>query len=233
MTLEEMKKTNHNKIFLIALLLCFQTSFSISLKEAFDVAEAGAGYDKYLELETGETYTGGLLIGKVFDQSTAALYGEEGLDTKIQGNGAILDLQGSEICISCCENILDIEDCIIINGDVRFRGMDNSMFDQRPWGSVRYVTFYQPHDYGIRLQGTGENITIERNIIVDAEDTGRDYIFTTGVSTDWLPTGAAIAVSAFLGIYGTPLLIDNWTFHYGVETNNDPLRHIIQLCEYG
>lgn len=220
-------------LFLLAILGSFISLPSITLKEAFDLAPSQAEYDKYLELETDEIYTGGLLIGKVFEQRIAGLYGEEGINVRIQGNGAILDLQGSEICISCCENFLDIEDCIIINGDVRFRGMDNSMFDQRPWGSVRYVTFYQPHDYGIRLQGTGENITIERNIIVDAVDTGLDYIFTTGVSTNWLPTGAAIAVSAFPGIYGTPEIIDNWTFHSDQTANSDPLRHIIQLCEYG
>jgi hypothetical protein len=220
-------------IILFLFLFIFQQISAISLKEAFDNADQQDGYDKYLELNTGETYTGGLLIGKLFDQRTSVLYGEEGLDVRIQGNGAILDLQGSEICISCCENILDIEDCIIINGNVRFRGMDNSMFDQRPWGSVRHVTFYQPHDYGVRLQGTGQNITVERNIIVDAVDTGRDYIFTTGVSTDWLPTGPAMALSAFPGIYGYPVILDNWTFHYNDEVNSDPLRHIIQLCEYG
>ncbi len=229
-----MTKKKYSKfLFLLLFLVCFHFSSAISLKEAFDAAPALEGYDKYLELNSGETYTGGLLIGKVFDQRTAALYGEEGHDVRIQGNGAILDLQGSEICISCCQNILDIEDCIIINGNVRFRGMDNSLFDQRPWGSVRYVTFYQPHDYGVRLQGSGENILSERNIIVDAVWTGSDYVFTTGVSTSWLPTGPAIAASAFPGIYGLPVLLDNWTFHEDQTANSDSLRHIIQLCEYG
>ncbi|MFC1887707.1 hypothetical protein ACFLYK_02755 [Candidatus Cloacimonadota bacterium] len=218
---------------LLFILICFQQIYPISLKEAFDTASSQDGYDKFLDLNTGEIYTGGLLIGKVFDQRTSVLYGEDGLNVRIQGNGAILDLQGSEICISCCENYLDVEDCIIVNGNVRFRGMDNSMFDQRPWGSVRYVTFYQPHDYGVRLQGTGENITVERNIIVDAVDTDRDYIFTNGVSTNWLPTGSALALSAFPGIYGYPEVEENWTFHTDPETNSDPLRHIIKLCEYG
>jgi hypothetical protein len=220
-------------LLLFLFVILFSSISAITLKEAFDAAEPQEGYDKFLQLNTGETYTGGLLIGKLFDQRTAQLYGEEGLNVRIQGNGAILDLQGSEICISCCENVLDIEDCIIINGNIRFRGMNNSLFDQRPWGSVRYVTFYQPHDYGIRLQGAGENILIERNIIVDAVATGSDYIFTTGISTDWLPTGSAIAISVFTGFYGTPVIQDNWTFHYDTEANSDSLRHIIELCEYG
>ena len=221
------------KVLLLFLFLGAISLNSISLKEAFDSASPQGDYDKYMELNTGEVYTGGLLIGKVFDQPTSSLYGEEGLNIRIQGNGAILDLQGSEICISCCENYLDIEDCIIINGGIRYRGMDNSMFDQRPWGSVRYVTFFQPHDYGVRLQGTGQNITVERNIIVNAVDTGRDFIFTTGISTDWLPTGVSIALSAFTGIYGPPVIEENWTFHTDPDGNNDPLLHIIQLCEYG
>jgi len=219
-------------IILIVLLTC-QFLSAVSLKEAYESASALDGYDKYLDLETGVTYTGGLIIGKVFDHRTSSLYGETGLDVRIQGNGAIIDLQGSQLSISCCENILDIEDCIIMNGDVRFRGMDNSLFDQRPSGSVRYVTFYRSDDYGIRLQGCGENITLERNIIVDAVDTGVDFIFTNGTSTGWLPTGAAIAISVFYGIYGTPFIQDNWTYHYDQENNLDPLRHIIHLCEYG
>jgi len=227
------KKSFLNSILTLVLLSLFYTASGITLKEVFDSATAQEGYDKFLQLETGVTYTGGLIIGKVFDQRTSVLYGEEGVDVRIQGNGAILDLQGSQLSISCCENILDIEDCIIINGDVRFRGMDNSMFDQRPTGSVRYVTFYRSHDYGIRLQGSGENIIIERNIIVDAVDTGLDYIFTNGTSTNWLPTGSAMAISVFYDLYGTPLLQDNWTFHYNADNNEDSLRHIIQLCEYG
>jgi hypothetical protein len=47
---------------------------------------------------------------------------EEGVDVKLVGNGAMIDLQGEQICMSYCSNRLDIEDCVIINGNIRFRG---------------------------------------------------------------------------------------------------------------
>ncbi len=220
-------------LILFILILSLIQLFSITLKEVYDTALPQNDYDKYLELETGEIYTGGLLIGKILSPFTHDLQGNEGLNVRIQGNGAILDLQGEEICISYCDNILDIEDCIIINGNVRFKGIDTSTLVGTPTGSVRFVSFYQPHDYGIRITGCGEGITIERNIVVDAIDTGNDYIFMTGISSDWLPTGSNIAPTGQSGFYGFPLMIDNWSFFNDEETNNIPLKHFVLLCEYG
>jgi len=222
------------KILLVLfLILSLFQLFSLTLKEVYDASLPQDDYDKYLELETGINYTGGLLIGKILSPFTFDLQGNEGQNVRIQGNGAILDLQGEEICISYCDNFLDIEDCVIINGNVRFKGVDTSTLVGTPTGSVRYVTFYQPHDYGIRITGCGEGITIERNIVVDAIDTGNDYIFMTGISSDWLPTGSNIAASGQVGFYGFPLMIDNWSFFSDYETNDIPLKHFVQLCEYG
>lgn len=204
----------------------------MSLKEAFDLAGPGNGYDKYIELETGVVYTGGLLVGQVFSPITWILEGEEGLDVGIVGNGAILDLQGEQICLSYCNNRLDVEDCIILNGNIRYRGMLISGYEMRPAGTVRHVTFYGPHDYGVRLQGAGTGILLERNLTVNAIDTGPDYIYTNGISHFNLPTGTNISFS-IQGQYGWPAIRENWSFHTDPETNDRPLAHFSLLCEYG
>ncbi len=221
------------KYFVILLILMGAILYSISLKEVYETASAQGEYDKYLELETGVTYTGGLLIGKILDPISYELEGEEGLDVRILGNGAILDLQGEQICISYCDNKLDIDDCIIINGNIRYRGINAGNIIQIPTGYVRYITFYRSHDYGVRLQGSGEDILLERNIVVDAVNTGNDYIYTNGISSDWLPTGASFGISIQYGFYGIPDVIDNWSFHYDEEINADSLNHFVLLCEYG
>ena len=64
-----------------------------SLKRVYDLAGPGGGYDKYVQLQTGVTYTGGLWIGGTFDRVESWFEGA-GLDVCIVGNGAILDLQG-------------------------------------------------------------------------------------------------------------------------------------------
>ena len=220
-------------IFIILFFYITLTLSSISLKEVFETASAQGEYDKYLELETGVTYTGGLLIGKILDPISYELEGEEGQDVRIKGNGAILDLQGEQICISYCDNKLDIDDCIIINGNIRYRGINAGYITQIPTGFVRYITFYRSHDYGIRLQGSGDDILLERNIVVDAVNTGDDYIYTNGISSDWLPTGASFGISIQYGFYGIPDVIDNWSFHSDEEINADLLNHFVLLCEYG
>ncbi len=200
-------------------------SAAITLKEAFEAAPAANGYDRLVELEAGATYTGGLLVGRIYSPITNSfIMEEEGLDVKIVGHGAILDLQGEQICMSYCNNRLDIEDCIIINGNVRYRG-DNSVLPLRPTGSVRYVTFHQPHDYGVRLQGAGEGILIERNIFVDVVDTGLDYAPSTGIAGSLIPTGTAVAASVQFGDYGYADVRQNWTYFSNPVHNEVPLHH--------
>ena len=205
-------------------------AFPGTLKEMYDKAPAANGYDKYIELETGITYTGGLMIGKTFNRITAEFEGDECKDVRIKGNGAVLDLQGGEICISYCKNRLDIDDCIILNGGIRFRGMNSSTLQEQPVGSVRYVTFYGPHDCGVRLFGCGVGILVERNITVDAIDTGPDFMYLTGIPSEWLPTGASFALSVQ---GGGQQFFDNWSYHADPVANSDPLRHFVMLCDYG
>jgi hypothetical protein len=204
-----------------------------TLREAYEAAGPGPGYDREIVLETGAVYLGGLLVGPILSPVTWDLEGEPGQDVHIVGNGAILDLRGEQIAISYCENRLDIEDCIILGGNVRFRGINTSDHVAIPKGSVRYCTFFRPHDYGVRLQGAGAGITIERNIVVGAVDTGFDYIYTTGISSEWLPTGTNISMSGQSGFYGTPVVRENWSWHDDPGANATPLAHFSFLCEYG
>ena len=231
---KEDKREEMKKILLIVSILIFGfNAHSITLKEAYEIAPAQGEYDKYLVLETGVTYTGGLLIGKIFDPIVADLSGQEGLNVRIEGNGAILDLESEQICISYCNNKLDIDNCIIINGNIRYRGINNPTGTEIPTGYVEYCTFYEPHDYAIRLQGAGGNITLERNIFVDATDTGDDFTYLNGSPMEWLPTGSNVAISIFYGTYGVPTLLDNWSFHSDEEINLDGTKHFVELCEYG
>jgi len=204
-------------------------SHAITLAEAYAQAGPQGEYDRYLVLETGVVYQGGLLIGKLLDPVAHDLLGPDGEDVCIVGNGAILDLQGEQLSISYCSNRLDISDCVIVNGNLRYRGINTADWHLQPVGSVRYCTFYRPHDYGVRLQGSGEGILVERNIAVDAIDTGWDYIYTTGISNDWLPTGSNFAPSVQVGFYGMPVIHENWSYHSDPIANADIKRHFVFL----
>ena len=217
---------------ILTLLLAMSSGASSArtLREAFELAGPGEGYDKLVQLETGEIYTGGLLIGPTLPCYSGQLVGDPGLDTKIVGNGALLDLEGQQLCISYCNNALDIENCIILNGNIRYRGLTWADIHVLPSGSVRHVTFYKPHDYGVRFQRSGPGITLERNLVVDAVNTGDDFIYITGIASDWLPTGGsyspAIAVSM-------PEMVENWSYHSDPIYNLDPVNHFMILCDYG
>jgi hypothetical protein len=212
-----------------ALLGLAPAARAITLAEAYALAGSQGEYDRYLVLETGVVYHGGLLIGKLLDPVTHTLVGPEGADVCIVGNGAILDLQGEQLSISYCSNRLDISDCVIVNGNIRYRGINTVDWQEQPIGSVRYCTFHRPHDYGVRMQGSGDGILVERNIAVDAIDTGWDYIYTTGISNDWLPTGANFAPSVQIGFYGEPVIRENWSCHTDPIANADIRRHFVFL----
>ena len=196
-----------------------------TLQAAFEAAPAQDGYDRYLELETGVTYHGGLLIGVTWDDDRQLFLPEPGVDVKIVGNGAILDLQGQEICVSFCSNRLDVEDCIVVDGGLRFRGNADPATDRTPEGSVRYCTFYRPRDFAVRLPGAGTGVLIERNIVVDPVDTGLDAVVWSGLAGPNLPTGIAVGLSVQTGMYGVPTVLDNWTWFSDPDLNGDPLYH--------
>lgn len=191
----------------------------VTLKAVYDAAGPGGAYDKHIVLETGAIYTGGLWIGGTFNRITAE-FEAGGADVRIVGNGAVLDLQGGEICLAYCNNRLEIEDCVIINGNVRFRGYEDDVHSFMPVGSIRYVTFFRPHDYAIRLNRCGAGILVERCLAVDALDTGPDFQYLTGMPMEWLATGVNFAIS----LVGGQVVRHNWSFHTDPEVNAD-LRH--------
>ena len=61
------------------IFLCLSLLYPVSLQEMYDDATSGLGYDKYIQLESNQIYTGS--IG-VYEGSVL-----------IDGNGAIIDLQ--------------------------------------------------------------------------------------------------------------------------------------------
>lgn len=199
---------------------------AISLRAAFEAAPAWDGYDRYLVLEPGRVYTGGLVIGPTWDEDRTLFQDMElGLDVMIEGHGAVLDMQGGSLCISFCGNRLDMVDCVVVDGGVRFRGDIDPGRDRTPEGSVRHCTFYRPRDYAVRLQGVGDGVLLERNIVVDAADSGPDGLIWTGILAENLPTGLAFGLSVQTGFYGTPVVRDNWTWFSDPAVNADPLHH--------
>ena len=213
------------------ILLASPGLFPATLKEMYDGAPAGSGYDRHVRLETGVIYRGGLFIGKTLNLINGQFEGDDGKAVWIEGRGAILDLEGGEICISYCNSKLDIEDCVIINGNIRYRGIDDYFLTALPTGSVRHVTFYEPHDYAVRIYGCSQNIVVERNIFVDTQDTGPDYIYATGYSSAYLPTGHSVSFSGMMFPY--PSIKENWSYFSDPAANSDPMRHFSLLCEYG
>ena len=208
------------------LVLLASPSTSTPLQALLEAAPPGDGYDRYVRLETGVVYTGGLLIGPTWDDDRQEFREHErGFSVKIEGRGAILDLQGQQICISFCTERLDIEDCIIIGGGIRFRGDLSPTEDRRPTGSVRHCTFWRPVDYAVRLEGAGEGILLERNIVVDTVPTGLDVMTWNGEEGVLLPTGLAFGLSVQTFTSGFPVVRHNWTYFNDPLVNADLLHH--------
>jgi len=221
------------KVIAISLLIVISQIWAVPLKDVYDAAGSQNGFDKWLDLNCGETYTGGLLIGKVSAPYNSNLFGLNGKNVKINGNGAVLDLQGTEIAISFCQNRLEIENCIIINGGVRFRGdilsTPEGMVDLKPTGLIEHVTFFNAQNFAVRLSGAGEGITIKRNLLVNSIETGTDFSIYNGQSEPNLPTGINCAFSVNAGSFGYPVLTENWSFHARDSYNSDPLYHFALL----
>ena len=126
--------------YIVFTLLTFAIGLGISLQEVFDAAQPLNGYDKYLVLENGEVYSGGLGI-------------YEGTNF-IDGKGAIVDLhQGQGIWIYGSESYpsdLKIQYVNIINGaeyGITFAGTST--------GSIENCNFYN-NDFGAKFYDTVE-----------------------------------------------------------------------------
>jgi hypothetical protein len=203
---------------------------ALSLRAAVEAAPALHGYDHYVELQTGQIYSGGLVIGPTWDEELSMFLNEElGYDVKIVGNGAVLDMGGQRLCISFCANRLDVEDCIVIDGSIRYRGDNTPDMDRTPEGIVSHCTFYRARDYAVRLQGAGDGVVCEWNLIVNTVDTGQDVLVWTGITGVNLPTGLAFGLSVQTGSFGHPDIHDNWTWFRDRTANDELLRHYCYL----
>lgn len=213
------------KFYLLLFVICLSTLLdSTSLKEVYDDSGGNALYDRVLILNTGETYTGSLLIGGIFNNNYGTFTDTLGENVNIIGNGAILDLEGGFLTIQYTDKRLDITDCVIINGGVKFRG-STSGTNLIPSGSVSYVTFYQAEDYAVRIHSAGEGISISNNIFVDSYSTGDDFVNYTSQTLEWLPTGYNIVSTIFIPTYGAPVISNNWSYFSDWRLNQDPNRH--------
>ena len=130
---------DYKLIFLYISLL-----YSISLQDMYDNAGSGLGYDKYIELDENQIYTGGIGI-------------YEGT-TYIKGNGAIIDLENQNgIWIYSDDNSnasLDIEYLSIING--AYHGIS---YSGNSTGNIINCNFIN-NDYGLKVFDTcTSNIT--------------------------------------------------------------------------
>ena len=219
-----MKHVKLKNILTLLLILISVLLTGTSLKEVYDSSEGNGLYNRELVLNTGEIYTGSLLIGGLFDHNTGTFSDTLGENVNIIGNGAILDLEGGFITIQYTNKRLDITDCVIVNGGVKFRGATTGP-NLIPQGSVSYVTFYHAEDYAIRIHSAGAGISISNNIFVDTYSTGDDFVNFTSQTLEWLPTGYNMVSTIFLETYGIPMISDNWSYFSDWRLNQDPLRH--------
>ncbi len=221
------------KIYLTTMLLILAVLLNgTSLKEVYDNAEGTALYDKVLILNTGQVYTGSLLIGGLYNHIPGTFTDTLGANVNIIGNGAILDLQGGFITIQYTDKRLDISDCVIINGGVKFRGSTEGT-NLIPQGSVSHVTFYHAEDYAVRIHSAGQGISITNNIFVDTYSTGDDFVNYTSESLEWLPTGHNLVSTIFIETYGPPTVSDNWSYFSDWRANEIAMNHYGLFCDYG
>jgi hypothetical protein len=117
----------------------------VSLQTVYDGAGPADGYDKFLILDPANTYTGGLWI-------------HFGVKCCIRGDGAEINLQHSGVRVQDAGSLLDIDHCIVRNGQMGLQYLNNAS------GTVRNNTVVE-NDYGIVSQGASTQMRIENNIV--------------------------------------------------------------------
>ncbi|HQO09772.1 MAG TPA: hypothetical protein PLK90_07990 [Clostridiales bacterium] len=209
-------------VILAAVMMCFA---EMTLKEAYDSAGPGEGYDKLIILEKGKVYKGGLFIGRFFNPVKLNFEPADIKSVKIKGNGAIIDLMNGQIHTAYTDNKLDIDSCVIINGTVRYNGFPEGEVYVVPNGTVKNVTFYEPVDFGIRLEGAGRNTVLRNNLVANTVNTGGDFNQYHSTPTDIMRTGTSISFSIF-SWYGIADIADNWSYN---ALYDKPLDHFSLL----
>ena len=148
-------------VFLLCLLLlCPVVAFPVTLQSLYETAAPQGGYTKYLELDAGATYTGGIMI-------------PDGEVVCIKGNGATIDLQTAIIQIQGPGARLDIDHCVIKNGCLPTAGYaQGALYFLGSHGDVVNNTIHG-NTIGIRVYSTEPGaVTVMNNIIVRNTVTG-------------------------------------------------------------
>ncbi len=130
------------------------SAHGVTLQSVYDSAPRQSGYDKYLDLSPGVTYTGGITI-------------PDGDSVCIKGHGAIIDLEGSMIQVGGMTALLDIDHCVILNGgDPAYGAGQGGLNFIASNGNVLNNTIYAS-TVGIRIyMAAPAAVTIKNNIIV-------------------------------------------------------------------
>jgi hypothetical protein len=154
-----------SSLLFLTFLICALSLYPVvaspaTLQSVYDAAGPQGGYTKYLQLDAGATYTGGLII-----PATDIVC--------LKGNGAKLDLQTSTIQIQGRDASLDIDHCVIKNGGLFSAGYTQGALNfVGSHGNVMNNTFYG-NTIGIRIYATGPGaVTVMNNIIVRNTITG-------------------------------------------------------------
>lgn len=133
----------------ILYIILISLNFSITLQEAYDNAQPGNGYDKYILLDANQTYQGGIGL---FDGSVY-----------INCQGSVIDLMnGGGIWLYADEYYnasLDIEYCTIYNGGVF--GIDYAGIST---GTISNCNFIK-NDIGLTLHDSSHVILKNSNFI--------------------------------------------------------------------
>lgn len=132
------------RLFGLFLLFVFPALlFAESLNSVFQNSGPAAGYDKLVELKAGQLYTGGITA--------------QGGSILIEGNGAVIDLQGERLTFRGLTKVT-ITGCIVINGS------DGLLCQDSVTALVTQSVFYNNH-FGIRYESPYGQIEVYNTVL--------------------------------------------------------------------
>lgn len=171
-------------LWLVMLALLAGQAPAASLNDAFNAAQPGAGYDRLVILEPGQTYTCTAPI-VLFNEKVA-----------IWGNGAVIDLKdpvygNSHSIIAVGKGSLDADRCIFMNGSAALNLSDevqstvtNCVFFRNTYGIQHFSTMAPVRVFNTIFVSNGNAVyTQEENLTYMAYNVAyksKDYHFVAG-----------------------------------------------------
>ena len=142
----------HLTAFILVFFLHLNVSAYQSLQEVYDQAQPDGEYSKYIELDPDIEYVGDL---QIFN----------GQNVYINGHGAIIYGESSDLVIGVYSSNLDIENCVIVGG---YGGIYISNLSS---GNIYSNTIIGCEEAGIRTYYIDRNVDTEiwDNIITDCD----------------------------------------------------------------